>query len=265
MNNFIKSVLRRILITLCLLLPAASALSQYYSDITYDAGTSIEIQTAADVCATNIYINGTFSGGGTICSAPLPVTMSSFTSSVKNNTATLMWVTEVELNNSGFDVERAIVTQSGMGEWKKIAFIQGNGSTNQPKGYLYEDKKLIKGTYQYRLKQIDFNSNYEYFELANDVVIAPPNKFNVSQNYPNPSNPKSKIDYMIPFNGKVTLVVYDILGKEVTTLVNETQEAGYYSTEFNGSNLTSGVYFYRIIAEGEGQKHVKTMKMILVK
>jgi hypothetical protein len=92
-----------------------------------------------------------------------------------------------------------------------------------------------------------------------------PNVFNISQNYPNPSNPKSKIDFEIPFNGKVAINVYDILGKEVQKLIDEIKEAGYYSVEFDGSNLASGVYFYRILAEGEAQKFTKTLKMVLVK
>jgi hypothetical protein len=237
---------------------------QTYSNITYDAGTSLEIQPGADVCANNIYLNGTFSGTGTICGGVMPVTLSSFTASANNNSATLMWVTDAELNNSGFDVERRNI-HPGANEWQKITFIQGSGTTNQPKGYLYEDKKLPKGTYQYRLKQIDYNGNYEYFKLEYNIIIAPPNKFNVSQNYPNPSNPKSLIDYEIPVNGKVTLIVFNIAGQEIATIVNEVKEAGYYTAEFNGSNLSSGVYFYRITADGEGQKHVKTMKMILVK
>src|SRR5688572_27574901 len=166
-----------------------------------------------------------------------------------------MWITDAELNNSGFNVERRNIHPSA-NEWQKIIFVQGSGTTNQPKGYLYEDKKLLKGTYQYRLKQIDYNGNYEYFELEYNIIIAPPNKFNVSQNYPNPSNPKSLIDYEIPVNGKVTLVVFNIAGQEIATIVNEVKEAGYYTAEFNGSNLSSGVYFYRITADGEGQKHV---------
>lgn len=254
-----------ILLITVLFFTEGSAYGQTYSTITYDAGTTINISSGADECADNIVVNGSFSGTGTICLGPLPVTLTSFTASTENNNITLMWVTEAELNNSGFDIERASVTQNVMGEWRKIAFMQGNGTTNQPTGYLYEDKKLNKGIYKYRLKQIDFNGNYEYFELANEIMIAPPNKFSVSQNYPNPSNPNSKIDYEIPVDGKVLLVVYDITGREVATLVNEVKEAGYYSAEFNGGSLASGVYFYRITTEGEGQKFFKTMKMIIVK
>ena len=104
--------------------------SQTYSDLTYDAGTFIDIQTGSDVCATNIYINGTFSGGGTICGGALPVSISSFTSLVERNNVMLYWITEWELNNSGFDIERR-VTLSGVEGWQKIAFIQGNGTTNE--------------------------------------------------------------------------------------------------------------------------------------
>lgn len=121
------------------------------------------------------------------------------------------------------------------------------------------------GNYQYRLKQIDFNGNFEYFSLESDVSIDPPGNFEMSQNYPNPSNPNSKINFEMPVNGRVTIKVYDITGREVITLLDENREADYYTIEFNGSNVASGVYFYRILAEGEGKSFTKTLKMILVK
>ncbi len=256
------------IITIILIISGLSvkpAFGQANSSITYDAGTSINILSGADECADNIIINGTYSGSGTICMGALPVTLSSFTSSVKSNNATLMWVTEAEINNSGFDIERAGITTGGPGEWKKIAFVQGHGTSNVSNGYMYKDEKLKAGTYKYRLKQIDFNSNYEYFELSADVSIQPPGKFEMSQNYPNPSNPKCRINFEIPISGRINMRVYDITGKEVITLLDETREADYYTVEFDGSNLSSGVYFYRIYAEGEGQKFTKTMKMVLVK
>jgi hypothetical protein len=234
------------------------------SNITYDPGSLIDISTGADVCADAIIINGTYSGGGTICEGPLPVMLSSFSFSVNKNNAALSWITEAELNNSGFDIERR-VTLSGVEGWQKIAFSPGNGTSNTSNSYIYTDKKLQTGSYKYRLKQIDYNGNFEYFELESDVVIAPPNIFSLGQNYPNPSNPKSKIDYEIPVDGKVTIRLYDILGKEAVSIVNETKQAGYYSAEFDGTNLSSGVYFYRIIVEGSAQKFSKTLKMILIK
>jgi Secretion system C-terminal sorting domain len=117
----------------------------------------------------------------------------------------------------------------------------------------------------YRLKQIDFNGNYEYFNLPGVIIIQKPVEFFAGQNYPNPSNPKTKIDYQIPFDGNVSLRVYDISGKEVSVIADGFKQADYYTAEFDGSNLASGVYFYRITADGEGLKFTKTFKMILLK
>ncbi len=231
--------------------------------INYTSGTSIDVGTGADVCADAININGTWSGGGTICTGPLPVTISSFLASVNRNNALLSWVTETELNNSGFDIERKSAKETS--GWQKISFVHGNGTSNERKNYSFADKKLAVGSYQYRLKQIDYNGNFNYYNLVNDVVVAAPHSFSMTQNYPNPSNPRSKIDYEIPINGKVSIKLYNMIGQEVINIVNEVKEAGYYSAEFDGSNFASGVYFYRISAEGEGQSFNKTLKMVLIK
>jgi hypothetical protein len=87
-----------------------------------------------------------------------------------------------------------------------------------------------------------------------------PVNFKLSQNYPNPFNPVTKIAYALPKSGLVTLRVYDILGKEVATLVNEVKNAGNYSVDFSASNFTSGVYFYKI--ETNGFSDIKKMMLI---
>lgn len=247
------------------LLTSLEVSSQQYSDITYDAGTSIEIQSGADVCATNIIINGTFSGTGTICSGPLPVELLSFTYSAKKNSVMLNWNTAFELNNSGFDIERGAVTKNGIQRWLKTGFVQGRGTTNESMEYSFEDKKMRAGTYRYRLKQIDFNGGFEYFELTQEVKIEPPVNFFIGQNYPNPSNPKSKIDYETPVYGRVTIKLYNLLGQEVLNIVNEIMDAGYYTAEFDGTSLASGAYFYRITIDGSSMNFTKTLKMVLVK
>jgi hypothetical protein len=194
-------------------------------------------------------------------SGALPVQLAYFNSTVTKRNVTLKWGTTGEINNSGFDIESAQINKDGSFNWVKTAFVTGNGTTSEEKSYTYEDKKLASGNYKYRIKQIDYNGSYEYFNLAEDVLIGTPNVFSISQNYPNPSNPKSKIDYEIPVLGKVTLKIYDITGREIATLVNETKEAGYYTAEFDGSGLASGIYFYRIT--GETFSAVK--KMVLIK
>jgi hypothetical protein len=233
--------------------------SQVYSTITYDAGTQIEVQSGADVCANDILINGSFTGGGTLCTGPLPVTLSEFIFSTDKNSVELRWKTELEVNNSGFDIERKSAETHAV--WKKIGFVNGHGNTNEPKMYSYGDKNLPTGKYFYRLKQIDFNGNYEYFDLFTEVVIGKPQTFKLWQNYPNPSNPKSKIDFEIPERNNVSIKIYNILGEEVSELINEFKEPGYYTVEFDGSSLASGTYFYRILSGN----YTEIKKIILVK
>ncbi len=88
-----------------------------------------------------------------------------------------------------------------------------------------------------------------------------PTKFVLNQNYPNPFNPKTIISYEIPVSGNVKLLVYDILGKEIKTLVNEKQTTGNYKIDFDAGNLPSGVYFYRLITDG----FTDTKRMVLIK
>ena len=192
---------------------------------------------------------------------PLPVELSSFTSSISKRDVTLKWTTLHEINNSGFDIERKMKN----GNWLKAGFVIGNGTTNVPQTYRFDDRDLSADVYSYRLKQIDYNGNYHYFDLANEVIIGVPEKFELSQNYPNPFNPTTKINYSLPFDSRVSLKIYDIAGKEITQIVNETQSAGYYTVQFNASDLSSGIYFYVITASSDKQNFIKTLKMLLVK
>jgi len=88
-----------------------------------------------------------------------------------------------------------------------------------------------------------------------------PTTFALSQNYPNPFNPSTIISYQLPKNSLVTLKIYDVLGRQVATLVNGREPAGSHSVSFNGDRLSSGVYFYRLVAGG----YTSVRKMILVK
>ncbi|MCX7877089.1 MAG: T9SS type A sorting domain-containing protein [Ignavibacteria bacterium] len=206
----------------------------------------------------------------TDASNPLPVEICSFSGLVTSRNVELKWSTCWEINNMGFDIERRDFNKSNSsyGEWKKIGFVQGAGTSNEEKHYKFTDAKLLTGQYQYRLKQIDFNGNHEYYQLnsPSEIIIGTPQTAELYQNYPNPSNPSSKIDFQIPFSGRVTLKVYDISGREVASLLDRELEAGYYSETFNGSSLASGVYFYRISVKGtESENFSKTMKLILIK
>ena len=186
----------------------------------------------------------------------LPVELSSFTSAVNGRNVTLNWITSEEINNSGFDIERK---QSG--SWTKLGSISGNGTSVLSHEYSFTDRNLASGNYQYRLKQIDFNGNFEYFNLNNEVNVGIPAKFELSQNYPNPFNPSTQINFDIPTDSKVNIKLFDMSGKEVITLVNEFKTSGYYTVNFNAAGLSSGVYFYSIAADNFSA----TKKMMLVK
>ncbi|MBS1492025.1 MAG: T9SS type A sorting domain-containing protein [Bacteroidetes bacterium] len=189
--------------------------------------------------------------------AALPVELSSFTSNVNLNNVKLSWSTISELNNSGFEIER----KSESSAWTKINNIAGNGTSNIVHNYSYEDKNLTEGKYNYRLKQIDFNGNFKYYSLFNEVIIGAPKNFALSQNYPNPFNPSTIIKYELPLEAFVTLKVYDMIGKEVANLVSESKASGYYTVKFDASKLSSGIYFYKL----QAGDFVAVKKLMLVK
>jgi murein tripeptide amidase MpaA len=196
----------------------------------------------------------------------VPVELISFTAEVVNNEVKLSWQTATETNNSGFEILRCAQNDR---VWRVIGFANGYGTTTESKSYLFNDESVISGSYDYRLKQIDFDGTFTYSAFV-EVEVTAPNAFSLEQNYPNPFNPSTKIKFTIPQtviasetkqSQFVTLKVYDILGNEIATLVNEEKTAGSYEVEFDGSDLTSGIYFYQLIA---GQ-FSETKKMILLK
>jgi len=193
---------------------------------------------------------------------PLPVELSSFTANVDRNKVTLNWVTVSEINNSGFEIERSTVSQGIPNVWDRVGSVAGYGTTFTPQYYSFTDQRLNTGKYNYRLKQIDLNGNYEYYNLSNEVEIGIKVIYKVSQNYPNPFNPTTKIDYELQDDGMVNIKLYDLSGKEVRTIVNAERTAGYYTLEFNAEGLSSGVYIYRMEIDGILKD---TKQMILLK
>ncbi len=195
----------------------------------------------------------TYSGYGLIdVDSAVPVELVSFTAIYSNGVVELQWETATEINNYGFEIER---------DGKVIKFIEGNGNSNSPKYYSFIDTDINRsGTYAYRLKQIDNDGTYEYFdEVFIEVNI--PNDFILSQNYPNPFNPETTIEFTISKPAFVSLRVYDMLGNEVAILVNERVLNNINRVQFDGSALTSGIYIYRL-AVGD---FVSVKKMTLLK
>jgi len=196
-----------------------------------------------------------------ISSPIVPVELVSFNYELYNGSVKLDWITASEVNNRGFEILRF---EQSDNNWATIGFVPGFGTTTEPKSYAFTDENISSGFYSYRLKQVDFNGQYEYSEII-EVEVLSPNKFSLEQNYPNPFNPSTVIKYTISNKQFVTLKVYDVLGNEVATLVNEQLPAGEYEVEFKPEssikNPASGVYFYKLIAGTFSE----TKKMILAK
>ncbi|MBK7631523.1 MAG: T9SS type A sorting domain-containing protein [Ignavibacteriales bacterium] len=187
----------------------------------------------------------------------IPVELTSFTSVVRDNDVTLNWKTATETNNSSFVVERKSNHNS---QFTQIANIPGRGTTTEPVSYSYTDVDLIAGTYTYRLKQIDLDGTFDYIGSI-EVEVVPPKVFALEQNYPNPFNPTTTIKYSVPTSGLVNLSIFNVLGEKVTDLINKEVEAGSYELNFNASNLSSGVYFYKL----EAGSFTSIKKMMLIK
>jgi len=185
----------------------------------------------------------------------VPVELTSFVALTNDNDVILNWQTSTETNNQGFEIQR-----SNDGEFEKVGFVPGHGTTTEFQSYTFIDKYVLAGEYSYRLKQMDYDGTSEYSNLV-EVEVTQPIEYILSQNYPNPFNPSTTIAYSIPKDGLVTLKVYDTLGKEVVTLINEVQMVGTQKITFDASKLSSGVYYYQLVS-GE---FTSTKKLILMK
>ncbi|MEO6694029.1 MAG: T9SS type A sorting domain-containing protein, partial [Ignavibacteria bacterium] len=146
-----------------------------------------------------------------------------------------------------------------------VGSLRGHGTSNIANHYKFKDRNLKSGKYLYRLKQVDYNSNFIFHLLTDEILIGIPDKLTLSQNYPNPFNPSTKINFQLPEDGFVNISVYDPAGKQIINLINESRVAGYQTFEIDGSLLSSGVYYYRLIFESSGNIRSYTRKMMLIK
>ncbi len=187
--------------------------------------------------------------------SPLPVELISFTASAHERSVTLHWNTATEVNNHGFEIERF---QNS--DWNTMGFVGGAGTSSAPKSYSYVDQS-VNGTVTYRLKQIDKDGKFKYSQEVEVLLANAPQEFGLEQNFPNPFNPTTAISFHLSSNGMTTLKVYDMIGREVASLVNEVKTAGSYAVNFDASKLASGIYFSKLQS---GEK-IQIKKMMLIK
>jgi photosystem II stability/assembly factor-like uncharacterized protein len=186
----------------------------------------------------------------------IPVELTSFSAKQVEDKIHLNWQTATELNNHGFEIER----KTENSEWRTKGFKEGNGTTTETQFYSFIDDNISGGKFQYRLKQIDYDGSFEFSDEI-EIEVSIPIEYSLSQNFPNPFNPSTVIKYSIPEERLMILKVFNAIGEEVVSLVNEVKQPGVYEIEFNASYLSSGIYFYKLRA-GD---FVETKKMILLK
>ena len=204
---------------------------------------------------TNLLFAFTHGRSAFITDSPLPVELTTFVSNTVGRNVELNWVTSTEKNSNEFVVER----MSGS-DWLPIGTVKAADQSNSPKSYSYTDKNLQSGKFQYRLKMVDNDGTFKYSSVTEAVIVVP-GEYSLFQNYPNPFNPSTIINYSVPADGNVKLSVYNIKGELIRTVVNGFRKAGYYSAAFDGTGLSSGIYFYKI----DAGKYSQTRKMILIK
>ena len=183
---------------------------------------------------------------------PIPAVISAFTAVAAHADSVLVsWTTLAECRNKGFEVQSAL-RDTGLYVTVNNGYIPGSGTSVSPHTYTFVDRTNT-GQRFYRLSEADstgeiFFSDHVLLQMPTAVNEPVPTAYALSQNYPNPFNPSTSIRYEIAEGGHVLLAVYDVLGREVATLVNERKPAGTYTVQFSGSGLASGIYFCRLTA-----------------
>jgi hypothetical protein len=246
----------------------------------YRSGTSGDFSSAATgasisgdaVSFTSVSLADGYYALGAESDATLPVELTTFeVLDTRDNGITLHWITESEINNLGFILDRRTPTIN----WIEIASfvtdteLQGQGSVSHQTVYTYTDNTVTDDeTYDYRIADVDYDGNKEYHSLQL-MGISPasiPITYVLHQNYPNPFNPITTLSYDLPEDALVNITIYDMMGKVVRTLINMEQTVGYRSVQWNGTNdngspVSAGLYLYTIQA-GE---FVQTKKMVMLK
>ena len=246
----------------------------------YRSGTSGAFSSAAtgssisgDVVTFNsVSLQDGYYAMGTEGDASLPVELTSFELlETRNDGITLQWVTESEINNLGFNLDR----KTPITDWSQIASyvthpaLQGQGSVSYQTIYTFTDNTVQENErYDYRLSDVDYDGNVEYhsLQLMGVSLSDIPEQFILYSNYPNPFNPVTTIRYDLSKESLVDITIYDMRGNVVNNLVDANQSSGYKSVQWNATNnqgepVSAGVYLYKI----QAGDFVDTKKMILLK
>ncbi|MBK6681461.1 MAG: hypothetical protein IPG53_16355 [Ignavibacteriales bacterium] len=193
-----------------------------------------------------------------------PVELSAFSAIPLGNKVTLQWTTETETNNMGFEIER----RDKYGDWKKIAFSKGSGTSTHKIYYGYDDyEPKAPAILYYRLKQIDYNGEFEYSNEVEVLLGEIPENYSIQQNYPNPFNPSTKLTFSLPEENKVVIKVFNAMGEQVREIDRGILSHGYFEQDFEMGTESSGMYFCQVLCTNtiSGRTKSLTVKMVLMK
>jgi hypothetical protein len=169
-------------------------------------------------------------------------------------------ILDLSSNNNGADTVLTVTPEAVDGILAGLGVNPGDSVKGEWAVWAYLNGDSLKSTETF---DITFKRDNKSGITQNGTGI--PDQFALSQNYPNPFNPSTKINFELPQSGNVKILVYDMSGKEVAVLLDEVKTAGFYTVTFDGFNLSSGIYYYRINADVNGNNFTDTKKMMLIK
>lgn len=216
-----------------------TAFSLHLADLNGDGGDALVWHAPNAAVTTHVWIPPR---------AVLPVELTRFTATADQADVVLQWATASETNNAGFEIQAQPTAEPATG-WRTVTFIEGAGTTSEPRQYRHRVSTLSFGTYRFRLKQIDTDGTTHYSEEV-ELTVALDQAVLVSAPYPNPARAAVTLDVTVRETQHVSVDAYDVLGRRVATLYHDRLPA--HRTErlrLEGHRLPSGLYFIRAVGD----------------
>ncbi|MBN2282053.1 MAG: T9SS type A sorting domain-containing protein [Candidatus Marinimicrobia bacterium] len=200
----------------------------------------------------------------------LPIELAYFKVKKENGNISMVWLTESELNNAGFNIYRSANDTKNFIKINE-ELIQGKVTSSTPSLYSYTDAEIKSNTiYYYQLEDVSLDgktTKHEIVQIIIDELPANPEYFSLEKCYPNPFNPSTNIGFKVGSTAKIQITIYDILGNHIKTLTHQSFEPGNYKVTWNATDeannsVSAGIYIYRMETD---QGFAQTSKMILIK
>ncbi|MCK5149067.1 T9SS type A sorting domain-containing protein [bacterium] len=231
----------------------------------------VSAQTNTHANNNNTLVSATSGEVTETTDASLPVELHSLSATITNDDVEVRWTTESETDNLGFVLERAIrespLRWDVVASYKTHTDLQGHGNSSERHEYAFIDSDVETGqSYTYRLSDVNTSGEVHVYDVIEITLPEAPVETVLEPPYPNPFNPQTKITYQLSDSGPVEIIVYDLLGRKVRTLVNEEQSPGSYNVYWHGNDASgrgtaTGTYLI-VLKTAEG---IKTQKVVMLR